>query len=69
MVSTEQFIRVSQGLKQAYAALHAAALPYAQRQRWQRRLIAITDTATRDLGGAEAELQQFQADWARITKR
>lgn len=69
MLSAEQFIRVSRGLKEAYAALGAADLPVAQRERWQRRLMAITDTATRDLGGAEIQLQQFLADWARVTGR
>lgn len=64
-VDAELFMRVSGGLKEALAALGAAHLPQDQRGWWQRRLVAITNTAKRDLGRAEAEIERFHADWAR----
>ncbi|MGH8901807.1 MAG: hypothetical protein ACRDYA_09000 [Egibacteraceae bacterium] len=65
-VDAELFMRVSGGLKEALAALGTAAhLPQDQRGWWQRRLVAITNTAKRDLGRAEVEIQRFHADWTR----
>jgi hypothetical protein len=64
-VDAELFMRVSGSLKEAFAALEAANLPQDQRGRWQRRLVAITNTAKRDLGQAEAQIKRFRADWAR----
>jgi hypothetical protein len=69
MVDAEQFMRVSQGLKEALAALGAADLGSGQRGRWQRRLMAITETATRDLAGAEMQLERFRTDWSRLERR
>ncbi|MGH8896547.1 MAG: hypothetical protein ACRDZ4_05845 [Egibacteraceae bacterium] len=64
-VDAELFMRVSRSLKEALAALGAADLPQAQRSRWQRRLVEITNTAKRDLGRAEAQIERFHVDWAR----
>lgn len=65
MVDAEHFLRVSDALRQGFARLAAAPLPDAARQRWRRRLLAITDVAKHDLGRAEAECARFDADFAR----
>jgi hypothetical protein len=64
-VDAELFMRVSCGLKAALAAVGAADLPRDKRGRWQRRLVAITNTAKQDLGRAEAQIERFHVDWAR----
>jgi hypothetical protein len=62
-IDAEVFMRVSGSLKEAFAALGAADLSQDQRGRW--RLVAITNTAKRDLRRAEDQIERFHADWAR----
>jgi hypothetical protein len=64
-VDAELFIRVSDRLKEAFAALGATDLPQGKRDRWQRRLVAIANTAKRDLKRAETQIERFHADWTR----
>lgn len=65
LVDAAQFLRVSDGLKEAFAELGAAGLPPAARERWQRRLLSITNLAKHDLDRAERQFQRFRADFAR----
>jgi hypothetical protein len=64
-VDAELFVRISDRLRNAFAQVARAELPSDQKSRWQRRLIAITDTAKRDLVLAEEQLERFAADWSR----
>ena len=57
------FLRVSEGLRAAFADVTAAKLTPAEMTRWQHRLIAITNVAKRDLPGALEQLERFQSAW------
>ena len=63
-VDAVAFLRVSEGLRDAFSLVAAAKLRPDEAGRWQRRLIAITNVAKRDLAGAWEQLERFQADWA-----
>lgn len=63
-VDAVAFLRVSDGLREAFAQVGAAKLRADEAGRWQRRLIAITNVAKRDLAGALEQLERFEADWA-----
>ena len=63
-VDAVAFMRVSDGLRDAFAQLGQAKLRADEAARWQRRLIAITNVAKRDLPGALEQLERFQADWS-----
>jgi hypothetical protein len=65
MVDAEQFMRVSEALRVSFARLASASLTDSSRQRWQRRLIAVTNVAKHDLTRAEEQCQRFQADFER----
>lgn len=62
LVDAEQFLRVSAALKRTFATLDQSPMPEPARQRWQRRLIAITDLAKHDLDRAEQQYERFRAD-------
>jgi hypothetical protein len=62
LVDAQQFIRVSDGLKLAFGDLAAAELGPGARERWQRRLLAITNLAKHDLDRAEGQLQRLRDD-------
>lgn len=64
-VDAARFLAVSDGLKQAFARLAGADLPVDAKGRWQRRLIAITNAAKRDLPRAQEQLVRFDQDWRR----
>jgi hypothetical protein len=59
----ERSARLSAGLKEAFTRLAAAPLDPDERARWQRRLIAVTNAAKRDLTRAEESLARFDHDW------
>lgn len=65
MVDAAQFMRFSDGLKQSFERLGEASVTDAARQRWQRRLLAITTTAQRDLDRAEKQFARFRTDFDR----
>lgn len=62
LVDAEQFLRVSEALKRGFAEISTADLPAVARDRWQRRLIAITNLAKHDLDRAERQVHAFLAD-------
>lgn len=63
-VDAVAFLRVSDGLREAFAQVSAAKLRPDEASRWQRRLLAITNVAKRDLARALEQLERFEADWA-----
>jgi transposase len=67
-VDAEQFMQLSEALRRAFAEVSAAGLLPADAARWQRRLIAITNAAKRDLPRALEQMRRFEADWRRVTR-
>jgi hypothetical protein len=65
MMDALLFLRVSDALKEGFARLEAADLPASARDRWRRRLLAITSGAKRDLADAEEQYGRFRADFDR----
>jgi hypothetical protein len=65
MVDAEQFLRFSEALREDFATLADAGVAPASRERWQRRLIAITNLAKHDLDRAEAQHDRFRRDLSR----
>lgn len=62
-VDAVAFVRVSEGLRDAFARLGEAKLRGDEAGRWHRRLIAISNVAKRDLPGALEQLGRFERDW------
>jgi uncharacterized NAD(P)/FAD-binding protein YdhS len=62
MVDAAQFLRFSDALRADFAALAEAALPASSRERWQRRLLAITNLAKHDLDRAVDQHERFRGD-------
>lgn len=69
MDTDPQLARVSARLKDAFAALAGADVAPDDRERLQRRLIAVTNTAKHDLGSAEAALDRFDVELAAALSR
>jgi hypothetical protein len=67
-VDAVAFLRVSDGLRDAFAQLGQAKLRPDEAGRWHRRLLAITNVAKRDLPGALEQLERFQRDWSQRRK-
>jgi hypothetical protein len=63
LLDAAHFLRVSDGLRDAFAEVNGADIDAATKERWQRRLIAITTVAKRDLGRAEEQLSRFREDF------
>jgi hypothetical protein len=57
--------RLADTLREAFHVLQEADLDVAERQRWQRRLIAITDAAKHDVQRAEVRIERFRLDFSR----
>ena len=55
--------RVSQGLKEAFEDVAHADVDGADKGRWQRRLIAITNTAKHDVARADEQLLRYRDEW------
>jgi hypothetical protein len=55
--------RVSETLKVAFDAVTTATLDVEEKGRWQRRLIAITNTSKHDVVRAQEQLQRFKEEW------
>ena len=54
---------LSQQLKSMFAEVVAADIPPADKGRWHQRLIAITNTAKRDLARADEQMNRFVEEW------
>ncbi|HWH31345.1 MAG TPA: hypothetical protein VNU01_01595 [Egibacteraceae bacterium] len=67
-VDAVAFMRVSDGLRAAFAELGATKLRADEAARWHRRLIAISNVAKRDLPGALEQLERFEHDWSHRRK-
>lgn len=65
LMDAHQFLRVSDALKEGFARLGAADLPAPARDRWQRRLLTITNLAKHDLDRAERQYARFHEDFDR----
>lgn len=63
-MDAEAFLRLSEGLRVAFAEVTGARLSADEGARWQRRLIAVTTVAKRDLENALQMLERFQRDWS-----
>ena len=55
--------RVSQTLKVAFEVVASSTLAADDKGRWQRRLIAITNTTKHDVARALEQLQRFSDEW------
>jgi hypothetical protein len=55
--------RVSAALKSAFAEVANADIDGADKGRWQRRLIAITNTAKHEVTRADEQLVRFRDEW------
>lgn len=64
-IDARAFVTLSEGLREAFDRLGASDVTEDQRGRWQRRLLAITDAAKRDLPEAQAQMDRYRSDWAR----
>ena len=61
-VDAELFFRFTATLRATHERLCAARVSAERRSRWQRRLLRITEAATRDLARAEEQLRRFCAE-------
>lgn len=62
-VDAAAFLRLSEALRVSFTEVTESGLAAEEAARWQRRLIAITNTAKRDLPRALAQMERFRADW------
>lgn len=61
---SDLFVAVSEWLREAFARVAAdQELSPEERRRWQRRLVAITNTTKRDLVRAREQTRHFDRDW------
>lgn len=63
MDEAQQGQELSDGLRDAFAAVARSPLLPDEKGRWQHRLIAITNSSKRDVTRARASLERFQRDW------
>lgn len=61
--NTEVALRVSTELKAAFDDVGRADIDGADKSRWHRRLIAITNTAKHDVARADEQLVRYRDDW------
>lgn len=61
--TSEASARVADGLRTAFADVAAADVAPDVKGRWQRRLIAITNTAKHDVARADEQLDKFHDEW------
>ena len=55
--------RVSAGLKDAFDEVARADIDGADKGRWQRRLLAITNAAKHDVARADEQLVRYRDEW------
>jgi hypothetical protein len=65
MLDADGFLAFAARLRAAHGLLENARVSDEQRGRWQRRLIAITEAARRDLDRAGSQLARFESDLER----
>lgn len=58
--------RVSRGLKEAFDDVARADIDGADKGRWQRRLIAVTNMSKHDVARADEQLVRFRNEWNRF---
>lgn len=70
LVDADRFLSLTQRLREVHERVAQARVSAEQKARWQRRLLAITDAATRNLDRGEQQLTRFVAelDRARSTR-
>ena len=56
-------IDLAEELKQAFAALGPADIPPEDKQRWQQRLIAITNSSKHDVATAAGRMERYWQEW------
>lgn len=56
-------IDVGEWLRTTFADVAAAAISPPEKARWQKRLIAITNTSKHDLRRAEEQAKRFVEEW------
>ena len=66
-MDAELFLAFNGRLKQALQRLSDAQLPASRRSRWQRRLLAITETGRDDLLTASSALDRYEGEFRRET--
>jgi len=62
MMDATAFLAFNTRLKDLRNRVDSANVSAEQRARWQRKLIAVSDAGTRDLGRASAQLSRFEAE-------
>ncbi len=67
-VDAELFLRLNACLKEGYERIARARVSAERKARWQRRLIAITDAARRDLRSAQEQYDRFARELDRALK-
>ena len=55
--------RLSAGLKDAFEQVAHADIDGADKGRWQRRLLAITNTSKHDVARADEQLVRYRDEW------
>jgi hypothetical protein len=61
--SDEVNARVAAALKDAFAEVAQADIDGADKGRWQRRLLAITNTSKHDVARADEQLARYRDEW------
>ena len=54
---------LAEELKQAFAVLGPADIPVEDKQRWQQRLIAITNSSKHDVATAAGRMERYWQEW------
>ncbi len=62
MLDADDFLGFTERLRTVRERIEAAAVSREQKGRWQRKLLAITDAAQRDLDDATDLLRRFEAE-------
>ena len=62
-VDSDAAVRVSAGLKDAFEELARADVDGADKGRWHRRLLAITNTSKHDVARADEQLVRYRNEW------
>lgn len=69
LVDAKRLLSLAQRLRETHERVEHARVSPDQKARWQRRLIAITDAAKRDLERADDQLTRFVAELDRHLRR
>ncbi len=69
LVDADRFLSLTRRLREVHERVEQLRVSAEQKARWQRRLVTITDVATRDLGRAEQQLTHLVAQLDRLPRR